>query len=609
MFRFERGLGFAMSGFLIALLWVAPIAAVAQDLVTVSSLTGGSSVFVFRRAAKAVRRVVSSAKPTRSKSQRLESVNRIKRQYETVAKTSTRRVKAQTVDPARIPPNARTLPADQGAKIFAGVGEYYLGKGDFEGAIQFFRDALTLDSRNVAANEGLSEALAMKGNKLLADDRAELAKGIFMEALKFDPMNSAANFGLGEVYSELNQTDEAIASYENSLKGDSNLTEIYVPLGILYYQTGEIAKADELLTKALAAKSDSAETQFFLGLVRTAQGKFDQALSAFAQAKTLDSNYAEAYYNHAEILSRLNRHNDAISDYLKAVELKPSYFEAWVGLGEAYFETKKFPEAVEAYKTAIKLKNDNWEIYVALADSHREAGSFNDAASNYNLGILFLTRDPNHRKENLAELHSKMGFSIGQQCDIDTAKNIRCRWPSAIKSLQTAADLTNDPIDHVNLGWAYFRSAHPEAEMKNMSAAMPNLILAKAALEKAMGASPEVVEYALQNLAAVQIDMGDQDGAIDTLQKLIAKRPRENYLRYQLGVAHFKKNDFANSEMAFREALEIDPNYVFALTGLGEALIGRKNGKEVKRVIERLRPLDAGAAGRLEFNMKLARLK
>jgi tetratricopeptide (TPR) repeat protein len=219
-----------------------------------------------------------------------------------------------------------------------------------------------------------------------------------------------------------------------------------------------------------------------------------------------------------------------------------------------------------------------------------------------------MTRDPNHRKEALAELHSKMGFSIGQQCDIDTAKNIRCRWPSAIKSLQMAADLTNDPIDHVNLGWAYFRFAHPEAEMKNMSAAMPNLILAKAALEKAMTGSPQVVEYALQNLAAVQIDMGDQNGAIATLQKLIEKRPRENYLRYQMGVAYFKNNDFVNSEKAFREALEIDPNYVFALTGLGEALIGRKNGKEVKKVIERLRPIDAGAASRLELKLRIARL-
>lgn len=608
MFNLKRGLRSIGAVVTLTAIWVTPMGVFAQDLVTVSSITGGTSVFVFRKAAKAVKRVISAVKPNRSKTQRMESVARIKRQYEAVAKTSSRRVKAQTVDPTRIPPNTRSLPAEQGAKIFAGVGEYYIGEGSYDEAIQFFRDALSLDSKNKAANEGLAEALAMKGNVLLANEKLDLAKGNFLEALKFDPLNTAANFGLGEVYSELDQTDDAIASYERSLSGDPNLTEIYVPLGILYYQKGEIAKADDLLTKALAIKADSAETQFFLGLVRAAQNRTADALAAFTQAKRLDPNYAEAFYNSGEMLVRDKKFEEAVPDYLRAVEIKPMYLEAWVGLGEAYYELKKFPEAVEAYKKAVGLKNDNWEIFTALADANREAGSFNDAASNYNLAILFLTRDPNHSKATLAELHSKTGFSIGQQCDIDTRRNIRCRWPSVIKSLETAAELTNDPIDYVNLGWAYFRVAHPEAELKNMSVAMPNLILAKAALDKALTGSPEVVEYALQNMAAVQIDMGDQDGAIDTLSKLIRARPQENYLRYQLGVAYFKKNDFASSERSFREALEIDPNYVFALTGLGEALIGRRNGKEVKKVIDRLKPLDPAAADRLELKLRVARL-
>lgn len=608
MLCFQRVLRSGAAAILMAALSLVPTFSTAQDLVTVSSITGGSSVFVFRRAAKAAKIVVSTAKPSRTKAQRLESVRKIKRQYETVAKTSQRRVKEPTIEPRKIPGNVRSLPAEQGAKIFAGVGEYYIGENDFENAIQFFRDALSLDDKNVAANSGLSEALAMKGNQLLADDKAQLAKANFLEALKFDPMNSAANFGLGEVYSELNQTADAIASYEKSLAGDPSLTEIYVPLGVLYYQAGEIAKADDLLTKALSIKTDSAETQLFIGLIRAAQNRQDDALAAFSEAKRLDPKYAEAFYNSAEMLSRLDRHSDAIPDYENAVELKPLYLEAWVGLGEARYELKQFDKAIEAYKKAIQLKNDSWEIFAALGDSHREAGEFNDAASRYNLAILFLTKDPAHDKMKLAELHSKNGFSIGQQCDIDTVRNIRCRWPSAIKSLEAAAEITNDPIDYVNVGWAYFRAAHPDAELKNMEAALPNLILAKAALDKAMTGSPAVVEYALQNLAAVQIDMGDQNGAIATLKRLIDTRPNENYLRYQLGVAHFKNNDFANSEKAFREALSIDPNYVFALTGLGEALIGRRNGKEAKKVIERLRPLDADAASRLELKIRIARL-
>ncbi len=608
MFRFEPSLRLAISVILIAGLLFAPVLTTAQDLVTVGSLTGGSSVFVFRNTARAAKQTVAAERPTRTKVQRQESVNRLKRQYETLAKTDTRRTKAQVLDPKKLPSNVRTLPAAQGARLFAGVGEYFLAQGQFEEAGQFFRDALSLVATNKEANQGLSEALAMKGNQLLVADKHEFAKTVFLEALKYDPVNAAANFGLGEVYSELNQTAEAVAVYEKSLASDQKLTEIYVPLGILYYQTGEIAKADDLLSKALELSETSAETQYFLGLVRASQNRNADALKAFERAKKLNPNYAEAFYNSGEIMSRDKRFKDAIPEYLKATELKPKYLEALVGLGDAYYENKEFSKAVDAYKRAVSLKSDNWELQAALADAQREAGSFNDAAGTYNLAILFMTKDPNHSKARLAEFHSKIGFSIGQQCDIDTARSVACRWPSAIKALQAAADLTNDPIDNVNLGWAYFRLAHPQAEMRNMTAAMPNLILAKAALEKAMSGKPEVAEYALQNLAAVLIDMGDQAGAISALKKLIDKRPKENFLRYQLGVAYFKSNDFANAEKSFREAVDKEPNYVAALTGLGEALLARKNGKELRKVIDRLKPIDAGAAARLDAKAKIARL-
>ncbi|CAN5208417.1 hypothetical protein BH20ACI2_BH20ACI2_24370 [soil metagenome] len=608
MLRIEPSLRFVVSAIVIAGLLFTPILTSAQDLVTVSSLTGGSSVFVFRNTARAANQTVAAARPTRTKVQRQESVDRLKRQYETLAKTDTRRTKARILDPKKLPSNVRTLPAEQGARLFAGVGEYFLAQDQFEEAAQFFRDALSLVATNKEANEGLSEALAMKGNQLLVADKHEFAKTVFLEAIKYDPANTAANFGLGEVYSELNQTAEAVAAYEKSLASDPKLTEIYVPLGILYYQTGEIAKADNLLSKALALSETSAETQFFLGLIRASQGRNADALSAFEKAKRMDPKYAEAFYNSGEILSKEKRFKDAIPEYLRASELKPSYLEAWVGLGDAYYEMKEFSNAVNAYKAAVKLKNDKWELLASLADAQREAGLFNDASGTYNLAIFFMTKDPNHSKARLADFQSKIGFSIGRQCDIDTARSVACRWPSAIKALQAAADLTNDPIDNVNLGWAYFRFAHPQAEMRNMTAAMPNLILARAALEKAMSGKPEVAEYALQNLAAVLIDMGDQPGAISALKKLIDMRPKENFLRYQLGVAYFKSNDFANSEKSFREAVDSEPNYVAALTGLGEALIALKNGKEVRKVIDHLKPIDAGAAARLDAKAKIARL-
>ena len=184
MFNNTRQLRIVLSFAMIAIILYSPIAAVAQDLVAISSITGGSSVFVFRNTAKAAKRTIVSVKPTRTKAQRIETVVKIKRQYETLAKVAPKRIKADAVDPVKNPVS-KSLPPAQGAMRFAGVGEFYLDKGDVELATAAFRDALELDENNAAARSGYSEALSTKGNDLLVKDQANAAKSLFLEALKF----------------------------------------------------------------------------------------------------------------------------------------------------------------------------------------------------------------------------------------------------------------------------------------------------------------------------------------------------------------------------------------------------------------------------------------
>jgi tetratricopeptide (TPR) repeat protein len=242
MFRRSRQFRYVTTLVLIAAFWLTPLRASGQDLIAVSSITGGS-VFVFRAISRGVKRIAQTFRPARTKTQRNESTARVKKQYETIARTNPKKDREGVTEPTKLP-GANSLPAGQAAKIFAGVGEYYIQQHDLDNAIDKFRDALSLNPGLTAAKLGLSEALALKGTDQMEKDKNVEAKASFLEALTYDAKNSAAYFGLGEVYSELNQTSEAIANYEKSLENDKGLTEIYVPLGILYFQTGQIAKAD-----------------------------------------------------------------------------------------------------------------------------------------------------------------------------------------------------------------------------------------------------------------------------------------------------------------------------------------------------------------------------
>jgi len=286
------------------------------DIVPVSDITGGSSVFVWPRGASSSRPKPSGfrGKANRTKEAKVDTNKRITTQYERLAKVAPRRQRAEVIDPndPRLK-GFQNMPREQASKLFTGVGEFYIDKNDSENAMNFFREAVGLDPKNVVAPKGLSEALSLKGNEILVKDQTKAAADLFNEALQYNPKNAVAYYGLAEIFSNPdskaapveNADAKAIENYEKALSLDKDLTEIYVPLGILYYQAGNIEKADTLLTKAVAANPDMAETQFFVGLVRYAQNNSPAALAAFQKAIQIKPDYAEAYYYMGETLDRM----------------------------------------------------------------------------------------------------------------------------------------------------------------------------------------------------------------------------------------------------------------------------------------------------------------
>ena len=116
------------------------------------------------------------------------------------------------------------------------------------------------------------------------------------EAVKVNPKNSAAFAKLGEVYDVNDQDAKAVANYETALKLNSELTAIYVPLGLACIETGEIAKADAYATKAEVAGPETAEMRYLRGLIQYRQNKNDMALISFDRAIVLNSDLVNAYY-------------------------------------------------------------------------------------------------------------------------------------------------------------------------------------------------------------------------------------------------------------------------------------------------------------------------
>ena len=584
-----------VSLFLVWTFLIGCLPAAGQDLIPVSDITGGASVFVFRTSRKAPpKKFVSTEKSRRTKAQRIETAKKVVKQSTFVAKARPSRPdRAKSVEPSNLPKSPDVMPKNQAAKVFAGVGEYYIENEQIDKAIELFRIAVPLDAKNKNAQTGLSEALALKGNQLLTQDKAREAVVYFEESIKYNPNNAVAHYGLGEVLDDLGKETEAFVNYEKALSYDKDLTEIYVPLGILYYQKNEIAKADEFLGKALKISPDDPQTQYFLGLVRYAQSRDQEAFTALQKFLKADRNSAEAHFYAGRALVRLNRTKEAIVEFEEAARLRPKYFEALFDLGAAHYELENYSEAVNRYKAATLVKNDSIEAQANLGDAYRLAGNFDDAESSYNVAISLLPRDKEFSRDDAAQIYSYAGYVIGRQCEKNMRRALPCRWNTTVKNLEKAIEMSPNAADYTNLGWAYYNAGKIEINQKKEAEGKAKLEKAKIALQKAVAMNPSYIEAPLLNLGVALIDLGDYAGAINALKQVAAKRSDWNFANYALGVAYRKNGDVNNSLAQFRKAVDKEPNYIAALSALGESEFRNNNKKEAEKIIARLRQLNA----------------
>lgn len=572
------------------------IPATAQtDLIPVSDVTGGSGVFVLRGGSRATpKKFVSRARSTRSKTQRIETARKVNKQYTTLAKITPRRTRTEVVEPtdARLKDFTR-MDKTQASKLFAGVGEYYMDRDNYNQAIDFFREALTMNSDNTIAQTGLSEALSLKGNELLVKDSFPVARSFFEEALKYNPKNAPAYYGLAEVLTEMGKEDDAVGNYEQALKNDTDLSEIYTPLGALYYQKGEIAKADEYLTKAVAASPNDAQAQHYLGLVRYSQTKNDLALAAFRKAASLDATNPVTAFYAGETLMRLQQAKDAVPEYTKATTLRAKYFEAWMGLATAQYELGNYQAAVDAYTRAARLKNDNFEAYNNLADSYRQLTppNYNQAEANYILAAMFIQRQPTFDKEEAADMYSKAAFSIAKQCELNIKQRMPCRWDASVKALEAADKLSTTGVDAANLGWAYYNAARADIAAGRVAEAKPKLEKAKIALQRVANGNANFVSGPMLNLGMALTDLGEYTAAVEVLNKVVKKEPKWAFASNELGIAYRKQNNFKDAASNFKKAIDKDKNFAHAYFNLGESEFKAGNLGEARKAMDSLRKM------------------
>jgi spermidine synthase/Flp pilus assembly protein TadD len=185
----------------------------------------------------------------------------------------------------------------ESADLHNTLGTALAVRGNFDGAIAQFREAVRLEPDSAAAHWNLGAALVSRG-------AIEEALDHLRRSVQLDPGNGRARFDLANTLLEVRRYDDAIEQLRAALPLMPDSVELHDSLGLALAWQGKVDDAIEQFRAALRVMPDSVKAHNNLGIALASQGKLDEAIDHFQQALTLDPEFTDARRNLTTALQR-----------------------------------------------------------------------------------------------------------------------------------------------------------------------------------------------------------------------------------------------------------------------------------------------------------------
>jgi Tfp pilus assembly protein PilF len=238
--------------------------------------------------------------------------------------------------------------------------------------------------------------------------------------------------------------DLAIQEYKKALKADEKNPTIHLSLGAAYIKKKDITQAIEEINRAIALEPDSVEPHAILALLYFAQEKLSEAGKeyerALQNAAKLEPKNISIYKSLGILYLQQKNFKSAEETFLSVIGLAPADFEAHFYLANTLDEQKKKDAAINELKKVLELKPEYHQALNYLGYLYVE--------ENRNLGEAekmirkALEIDPKNGAyiDSLGWLYFKQG-----------------KVREAVKELEKAVALMDDPVIFEHLGDAYFK--------------------------------------------------------------------------------------------------------------------------------------------------------
>jgi tetratricopeptide (TPR) repeat protein len=498
-------------------------------------------------------------------------------------------------------------------KAHYGLAEVLRRQADYAEAEPLYRLALTEYQMEKGNNE-FPEAYAGLGLVLLRLGKPDDAAAAFETALKIKGIWQA-QYGMARVSIDRGEFDQALELLRKGekKKGVADGEDLYdYGMGLALFGKGQVDEAEKMALKAFTLNPNDPEYGTLVAQIYTKKGDVSLAIGTFEQAlaapgfqptaqvyHTLGALYqqeAETPQNRAE---RSRLYNEAINKYLESARLDTTYAPAWKDMAALYaLDKSRGADAARAYLRYVDLKPKDPDGYLGLAEAALKINQSKTA-----LEAAQKAYDLDSTKVETRLVLARAAFQEKDK-------------PRAAALYASVTDTTLlQPDDLVDIGQlkmdggeldAAEQVFHMAMERDSSSAEAPYW-LGYTALKrdktadaigyfrKAVSLDPNNPGYYL-NWGIALVREKKNGEACDVLHKVAVMVPNSAQVHVTYAGALAGADSLAACQREYEKALEIEPQNVGALRGLGYVHLVRKAYSQAVPVLKKATEVDPNNA-------------
>ena len=222
--------------------------------------------------------------------------------------------------------------------------------------------SINLDAKN-------AEAFSLLGELLLAYGKFEDAIKSFNTSLKINYNQENSHMLMGYTFKQLKQTDNAINCFRNAVSVNPDFKEAHVQLGLIFHQLGD-TMAIEYYNNALSIAKDDELVLYNKALFYQDMLDWNNALNAYAELHKVNYTHSSAHYNLGFIHMELGLYDVATNNFSDAIYSNSEFYEAYYSRGNCFETLGNVKQADIDYSRAIEI-NPEYTYAIEALESLR----------------------------------------------------------------------------------------------------------------------------------------------------------------------------------------------------------------------------------------------